>query len=302
MRQLTPIIILTLKNSLRERIIVKRLKYLRLRFKIIYGIEAKYNKNHKILIKNYNKKKSEISANRKLSYGDIACAYGHLKIYKYIVKNKIPSAIIMEDDAWPSKYFKRWLKCDLKDFDIIQFISPFGFVKKKPYLKKNNFRIHNALTKLATTTCYQINLKTAAYILKFTDGKVCNVADWPIQFSNGNIKQYLTLPFLSSIYFSHTKTSSNSKLQNKFINRLKLKKILPCYNFFVSLYYLSHIPYFIFNSGNYNYYKEEYLLRHFYNIYNLIFNNLINIENIFFKKKLYSYDLRANVQKLKNFY
>ena len=69
MRQLTPIIILTLKNSLRERIIVKRLKYLRLRFKIIYGIEAKYNKNHKILIKNYNKKKSEISANRKLSYG-----------------------------------------------------------------------------------------------------------------------------------------------------------------------------------------------------------------------------------------
>ena len=119
MRQTIPIYLLTTKKTKRKKRIIQRLKKLKLNYKIIYGLDAKNVKDQKLLIKNYNKSEAIKNANRELSFYDIACADGHLKIYKEIVKNKIKSAIIIEDDCFLSKKI-----C----FDLFKYFF-IGFLK-----------------------------------------------------------------------------------------------------------------------------------------------------------------------------
>ena len=228
MYQKTPIYLLTTKRSKRKKFILSRLKKLKLNFKIIHGPNAKDAKDQKLLKKIYNSKESKKNTNRKLNFFDIACAYGHLKIYKIIVKNKISTAIIMEDDCFPSKEFYNWVRINknkIIKYDILQFIAPDGFLlKRNPENINKLFKIYKAATKLTTTTCYQINLRTCRYILKKTNNKVCSTADWPLNFLIDNINQYLVLPFIACVKSDHLKTSTNKKIQLSRINRSKLKK------------------------------------------------------------------------------
>jgi GR25 family glycosyltransferase involved in LPS biosynthesis len=162
-----PIFVLTIKGSSREKIIRKRLNKLGLRYKIIYGINAKIKKNIDFLKKIYDKKRANNLLERDLNYSDIACSFGHIKIYKHIVKKKIKYAIIMEDDCHPSKIFLNWSLINYNLFnklDFVQFYSNSGLIFKKPHLiLGNNFFIHKAKTHLPLATCYQINLKSCKF-------------------------------------------------------------------------------------------------------------------------------------------
>ena len=51
MKNKTPVFLLTVKNSLREKQIKKRLKFLGIVYKTFYAIDAKISSNHKILNK-----------------------------------------------------------------------------------------------------------------------------------------------------------------------------------------------------------------------------------------------------------
>lgn len=303
MKNLIPIIVLTLKNSIREKTITNRLKLLKLNYKIIYGVDGRNKEERIYLNKRYNKFKSELSAQRELSYEDIACSYGHLKIYQYIVKKKIETAIIMEDDCFPSKYFHNWLLIDknfLKKYDIIQFTAPRGFIYKKPInLFNNQFSLHKAKTKLPTTTCYQINIKACKYILKISNKKVCGVADWPINFLDLKIKQFFVLPIIASVHYNHIKSSFNKLLQLQILKRLKIKKFIPLYNIFVGFYYLLHFPYFLKFFNNYKYYQEEFLRVYITMFQNFFSRTFIDLEKISLNQNLYITDLHNNVKKLK---
>lgn len=303
MKNLIPIIVLTLKNSIREKKITNRLKLLKLNYKIIYGVDGRNKKEKIYLDSRYNKFKSELSTQRELSYEDIACSYGHLKIYQYIVKKKIETAIIMEDDCFPSKYFRNWLLIDkilLRKYDIIQFTAPRGFIyKKNTTLLNNQFNLHQARTKLPTTSCYQINIKACKYILKISNKKVCGVADWPINFLDLKIKQFFVLPIIASVRYDHIKSSLNKSLQLQILRRLNIKKYIPLYNIIVGFYYLFHFPYFLRFFNNYKYYQEEFLRVYITMFKNFFFKNFINLEKIYFNENLYFPDLRNNVKKLK---
>jgi GR25 family glycosyltransferase involved in LPS biosynthesis len=301
LRQKIPIYLLTTKKTKRKKRIIQRLKKLKLNYKIIYGLDAKNVKDQKLLIKNYNKTEAIKNANRELSFYDIACADGHLKIYKEIVKNKIKSAIIIEDDCFLSKKIYQWVRINQNNFikyDIIQFFAPDGFLSNDKLAKINNkFIIYKSASKLSTTTCYQINLKTCSYILKKTNKKVCSVADWPLNFQVDKIKQFMVLPFIACLQSNHLNTSSNSVVHLNRIKRLYIKKFLFFYNFISALYYILHIPFIFKNNINYNYYKEEYFVRKIVYLKSLFIKNYINIESILKYKIFYSKDLRVNLLK-----
>lgn len=299
MKQIIPIYLLTTKDSVRKKTVINRLKKLKLDFHIVYGLNAKNLKDKEILKSFYNKEKSKKNTNRNLNFFDIACSYGHLKIYKELINKKITAAVIMEDDCFPSKKLYDWVRISLEatsKYDIIQFCAPDGYLYNKEIEKIDKFfNIYKSATKLTTTTCYQINLKTCHFILKKTNNKVCSTADWPINFLTDNIKQYFVLPFISSVISSHLESTTNLNIQVARIKRQKIKEKIPCYKFFSALYYLLHIPFLLRGKIDYNFYREEYLSRKTIYLKSFVVNKFFNIENINKNKSFYFYDLRKNL-------
>ena len=278
---MTPVYLLTIKNSKREFTIKKKLKLLKINFKTFYAIDGKNPKNFNILDKYYDSKKSLHHLGREMTYFEKSCAEGHQRIYKYILQKKIKNAVIIEDDCNPSKLLVKWLKLkkyfDLNEYNIIQIFLYAGMVYKNPYKKILNFYIHKACFVIPTTTCYQISYKACHYILA-NNKKIFRLVDWPINFHEGKIKQFAVLPGIISLVPNHQKTSHQTNLWKRHNLMKLLKKIIPFYGVLTALYFLSHIP-FIFSSGkNYSYYKEKFLMKKIIYLKSLFSaNNYINI-------------------------
>jgi GR25 family glycosyltransferase involved in LPS biosynthesis len=299
-----PVFVLTIKNSIREKVLKRRLNLLKINHKFFYAISGKKKKNFSILDKKYDSIKSKQTIGRDMTYTEISNAEGHLRIYNYIVKKKILNAVIMEDDCWPSKILSQWLKLRIffnkRHYDIIQIYHSFGLVYKKPVIKISRFSIHRACFGLPYTTCYQISLKACKFIIN-NNKKISQLVDWPIYFHKVNIKQFIVLPYLVSLQHNHFNTSYQRILWKKFHMIKILKKIIPFYNLITALYFLSHLPFFLRFYKNYSYYKEKYLLRKIFFIKNLFSNNYINLEKVFMNNNFYPKDLKKNLEKLKVF-
>jgi len=155
---------------------------------------------------------------------EIANAYGHIKIYKYIIKNKIPRAIIFEDDVWPKNNFVNFYNKNFKYkyTDLLVFASNTGYIEKQ----ETNFyqyKIHKYISHFNGTGAYSINLKTCKKIIKDTNGNVGNVADWPINFIENNIELVIILPPVVKLIKQNS--SYLQKDRNKLIKDYSIKKL-----------------------------------------------------------------------------
>lgn len=287
----TPVFVLTIKDSKRERLIKKRLNFLRINYKIFYAINGKNKDNFKILSHKYDQKKCLNELGRNMTYTEISNAEGHLRIYKYIVDNNILNAVVMEDDCYPSKTLCDWLKLDYffkkkKNYHVIQIYHSFGLIHRKPReFILGKFSLYKTCFTLSYTTCYQITKKACEYILS-KNKKISRLADWPINFYNSKLNQFIALPHLVSLHFNHLNTSHNKDAWKNFDRMEKIKKFVPFYNIITALYFLFHVPFLLRKYKNYSYYKEKYLLPKIFFIKNLFSNNYINLNNISKNKKL----------------
>jgi GR25 family glycosyltransferase involved in LPS biosynthesis len=291
--------IISLKGSKRLKDIQKRLKQLKINFEIFYGINGHQKKNHLKLLNNYDSKKTENYIGRKLAFPEIAASLSHINIYKSIVSNKIKSSIIIEDDAYPSIDLYKWIKSGdkIKDNSILSFYSyPSGYLKKsgkKTILK--NIKIHQALTHINNSSCYQINLKTCETILKITKGKVCGVADWPLNIKNNKIELTVTIPYLvimDDYYESYTAVAREKYLSKNYLiesfNKLLIFKILK------NLFHILFISFLFKKKMNYFFYKEIFFDKSIYFFKNLFLNTSLSTYTIFKNKDYYSKDLQLH--------
>jgi GR25 family glycosyltransferase involved in LPS biosynthesis len=295
------VLIISLKNSKRVSVLKKRLKSINIDYKIVEGINGKeiFRKNKQHLI--YNKRKTLKNISRELSPQEVGATASHIKAYKYIVKNKIKQAIIMEDDAYPSNYMLEWIKnnVEIENNKILSFYSyPNGFLKKKYYktvLDKKIF-LHNSVTHIFNNSCYQINNYTCKEILKITKGKVIGLGDWPFLICSSKIKLAVTIPFLCVINdngFSYVRKSQEIFTKKNFLIRKIIHKDI------ISIlripYYLSYLPYFLGKYKNKKFYYEHFFYKQFIRIYNYIFNSYYNLETIYYKPKFYWKDLQKKI-------
>jgi glycosyl transferase family 25 len=295
------VFVLTIKNSSREYLIKQRLNFLKISYKIFYAIDGRNPDNFKILLKKYNRNKCLNELGRDMTYTEISNAEGHLRIYQYIINNNIMNAVIMEDDCYPSKLLRDWLKLDYffrsNEYDIIQIHHSSGLVYKNSLkLIPKNFFLYKACFALPYTTCYQITKNACKYIIK-KNKKISRLVDWPINFCDNEIKQYVVLPYIVSLRSDHISTSYQKNLWIKHDKLKNIKKYKLFYNFISAIFYLSHLPFLFRICKNYSYYKEAFLLKKIFYIKNLFSNNFINLEtsrkNFFF----YPSDLRKNAKK-----
>ena len=300
------IYVITLKNSKRD-LTIKRLKKLKLKFEIIYGIDG--NKlSKKRLLKIADPKKIELNIGRKLSLPEIGTSASHLLIYKKIVNQNIKQAIILEDDVYLSNTFSKWIKKNIKvkDNEIISFhASPSGLIykknKKEILIGNDRVNIHKSKTHLYSCAAYQINFKTCLKILKITNHKVIGIPDWPFFTKDHKIKINLTLPFMSLIVDKGQSMLSESRIVSMKPRNLNYK-FLPKKLIIIvkSILFISFIPYFFSKKYRCKNYKEIFFYKEFFKMLNYLTGNYYNLNEIFFKKKFYNKDLHKEFIKNKS--
>lgn len=283
------ILILSFRGSPRLKMIKSRLNKLKLKYKIIYGVNSKSKIGRKILNKNYNKKKTEFYIGRKLPFSEMSASFIHLKAYKYIVKNKIQKCIIMEDDAYPSNQIKKFFKEKFnKKKYIVGMMCYSGFVKKNPDFKLNKiFSIHKAKTHLLHISAYMCDIYFCKTILQYTKGKICGVSDWPLNLIKNEIYSSITLPYPVAINENHESLLSLDR--KNFTPSYKIKKYIPklifeLLNFFYIIFF---IPYFTGRYKDLDFFKEHFYEKKLFFLKNLFFKNLIDTSKIYFNSKYY---------------
>jgi lipooligosaccharide galactosyltransferase I len=131
-----PIFVISLKNSSRREFIAKRLRGLGLQFEFFDAFYGKELSEEELAQVDYHFYKAYNPL--PLTLGEIGCATSHIKIYEHMVENNIPSAIILEDDAIVSQFFKEIIEDILSkihhSYELV-FLD-HGKVKSYPFKKK----------------------------------------------------------------------------------------------------------------------------------------------------------------------
>jgi len=296
------IIVISLKKSKRISKLKNRLNNINVKFKILKAIDGKLYKENNKLNYIYNKEITTKNIGREMSESEIGCAASHLKAYRYILKNKIKQAIIMEDDAYPSNFISRWIKSNVQveNNKILNFYCyPYGVINKKPYKKffNNSIKVHKVVGYTTGAACYQINNYTCQKIIRLTKNKVSGLPDWPFSILKDKIELMITLPFLAHIDdggFSYLKKDRNNLLnENKFIKKKFFKIIIKILRI---PYYLSYFPYFTSKYPNKYFYYEYYVHRIILKIKNFIFRKYLELETLYYKRDNYCKDLKKIIK------
>ncbi|ARD87203.1 glycosyl transferase [Rickettsia amblyommatis] len=140
--------------------------------------------------------------NHTLTAGELGCYCSHREIWLKMVKDNIPYALIIEDDAILNDDFRNKLLTMLKhlptDRDLIYLSLShsknkiFYNIYNNPYLKKIG---HGGY--FNTTTGYLIHLKAAQKFLEYSKNFTLEIDNVMYQaFMHSEVQSYVTSPFL----------------------------------------------------------------------------------------------------------
>jgi len=295
------VFIISLKGSSRLERITNRLRDINIEYKIIRGIDGNKKNKKKKLHFFYDKDKTIKNLGRELYPAEVGGCASHLKTYKYILKNNIKNAIIMEDDVYPSAYMYDWIKAciEIEDNLILGFYAypTNSLIEKKIYKSFSNLdvTINLATTQVCNCSCYQINFETCKNILKFNGKKVNNIADWPFSRIKHKIKIAVTIPFM--VIIDDRNTVSISNLREKIFKSslyYKLSKFI-FFKYFLKaikyLYYILFIPFLTRKYKNIFFYYETFVEKKIKNFFNFFSKKYYNTNEIYYDPKFYIGDI-----------
>lgn len=303
------ILVITLKKSKRIKFLIERLQKLKLKYKIIDGINGKELYRIKKLDKYFDKKIIKNKIGREMSPSEIGAAASHLKAYKFIVRNNLQRAVILEDDALPSLNFGKWLKkTNFNETNSILsfFAYPSGYLNKKEIKKyyDSKIRVYISKTHIYSNSSYLINKQTAKKILEVTNGKVINYADWAFNTIKDKIKLYVTIPFL--VVICDRGQSNLSKERNKilvnsnsFLNKIISSNLLYFPKIF---YYLLFVPFILRKYRHLEFYLEHFFIKNYYRLKNIFINSELDLYKISYNRNYYSKDLRRDFDEAKKLF
>lgn len=146
-----------------------------------------------------------------LTKGEIGCALSHINIYKEIVRNNLPYALILEDDAVLNPLLADFIK-DFENYNkkqgIFLLIEYFQYIKNKETVI-GRFPVYPAENAI-TTTGYIITLVAAKKMIKFLFPIRYEADMFKVFGQCTGIKIYASVPHLVS---SNDKDKSNSILE-----------------------------------------------------------------------------------------
>jgi GR25 family glycosyltransferase involved in LPS biosynthesis len=133
------------------------------------------------------------------SNGAIGCAAAHRACYDQILREKLPNALILEDDVKivsSNLTLIRELMENLKDFDVLNLASLDSVVAKRPTVQFGNVSAHRSLWYSHGTYAYVVTSSGSRRLLRSQSPLIKGYADWPIHA--WMMRQYLAMPGLVS--------------------------------------------------------------------------------------------------------
>ncbi len=203
-----PITIISLKNTWRKKLIVKACEKLKLDYVFFDAIDGEALSEDEIN-KVYNEKNTLSYKKMPLTRGEIGCALSHLGVYKKMLKERIKTMLILEDDTILGEYVKQGMQTVHylpKNWDIL-FLGYSIYLKKNHYaryifpIKKLpfNFKIAKPIVTLGGAYAYVINQKAAKKILNMIKPLSRPLDDYTGDFKALNL--YMTIPELIKVNY-----------------------------------------------------------------------------------------------------
>lgn len=124
---------------------------------------------------------TEVQFGRRMTDAEYACALSHMSIYRHIVDETLPGAIVLEDDAILAPLFEKFYQMRAyKAADLIQLDHMDADVWKfsKRVTLYNGINLAKAARNASLTTGYSISHRGAEHILS-RGLPLRGPADWP---------------------------------------------------------------------------------------------------------------------------
>ena len=231
-----PITIISLKNTLRKKSIIRACEELKLNYVFFDAIDGG-NLSEDEINKVYDEKSALAYKKMPLTRGEIGCALSHLAVYKKILKERVKAMLILEDDAILGEYVKQGMQtiCYLpKDWDILFLgysIYPRNFHRYASYIfpiktLPFNFKIAKPIIGLGGAYAYIINQKAAKKILDMAKPLGRPLDNYTGDFKALNL--YMTIPKLITVNLydsSHLKVDRDklAKIYNYSFTSIKTR-------------------------------------------------------------------------------
>jgi glycosyl transferase family 25 len=174
------IFIISLKDSPRRKFIGPAMERLGISFEFFEAVDGR-RMSQAELAAAYDGSGRKI---RQLSPGEIGCALSHMSIYRKMVADNIPAAIVLEDDALVgpslSNFIERIPEIPMRA-DLISFLSIHGVVRRQPAYRFGAIGYHAAASIPWSAVGYFIR-RSAAEVFVRRNPRISRTADWPIGF------------------------------------------------------------------------------------------------------------------------
>lgn len=220
-----PIFVLTLDGDEQRRApLLSRLDAMGLKYELCYGVDGRQglSDEYEAMI---DRAGTEDFAGRPLTDGEFACALSHRSFYQRIVKENLPGAIILEDDALLSDGFANFVRAG--DYEKAPMVLlDYAFGRALPFMSRQvaSGMLRKSAKQATTTTAYSISNPTAQKLLEATTPVRC-VADWP--FSLYHLDAWLMEPRLANHNPPETPGNSHLFSDRKAIAKPSKKPQIP---------------------------------------------------------------------------
>jgi len=145
------------------------------------GIDIR-DKSIEEINKTYRLDLAEFITGGLISSGELGCLLSHQQIYRSMINENIPSAIVLEDDAMLNTSIDEFQKivreCELSEFDLVNLHTDLGGL----LLGRKNSSLLKALVPPLSAFSYWITLQ-GAKVLSADTASPLGLADWPPQIN-----------------------------------------------------------------------------------------------------------------------
>ncbi len=172
MYQTLPAFVISIPNSKRRPKVEAMFRDYRGPFMFLNGVIAKTDEDRKYHLRNLGRPESLFD--KMLTKGELGCALAHVYAYKYIVENKIPRALIMEDDI------------EFAEDGVLEKLQKYRVPQNEPHITF----LHD--TDMYGLQAQVITLDGARFLYNNRDKLICDAVDmviWhkriPVEYTRG---------------------------------------------------------------------------------------------------------------------
>ena len=208
------------RHSLRKERIIQNLNPLNIDYKFIEAIDwVEYKDNLSVFHKHLDK--YFFDPNAWFSYGIICCALSHRKAYKEFLDSGEETALFLEDDVEPTKYFSKFnferLNNDIKtlDWGVCWLGKNPDTIDTLSHIKNDLYEYNNFNNQQFSAHAYILNRKSAQWFYDNTK-KLRYAADIRLEicpFKNLTVKESLFVQRHKLLYKNHKFLKDNNLLE-----------------------------------------------------------------------------------------